>query len=56
MSDGIADFITRDILFKLSINNNPDVIIDNIINYIQKKEGNILKDDASIIAIKIKPY
>ena len=56
MSDGIADFITKEELFNLSLNNNPDVIIDNIITYIQKKEGNILKDDASIIAIKIKPY
>lgn len=55
MSDGIADFITKEILFKLSLNNNPDTIIDNIINYIQKKEG-ILKDDASIIVVKIKPY
>ena len=53
MSDGIADFITKEKLFNISYNNTPDIIIDNIIKYIEKKEGNILKDDASIIVIKV---
>lgn len=54
ISDGISDFLSKeelstDINYSLSSNK----IVEDIINKLKKKENNDLKDDASIIVIKV---
>ncbi len=53
ISDGISDFITKDELKMISYELDSDIILEEIISIIRKKENNELKDDASLIVIKI---
>ena len=54
ISDGISDFLSKE---DLSTDNNYSLssnkIVEDIINKLKKKENNDLKDDASIIVIKV---
>ena len=54
LSDGISDFISKDEFFSLVENTTEavEVVCDKIIQYINKKQKNELKDDLSLIAIK----
>lgn len=51
-SDGISDYLTKDELELINYTNNSEKIVNDIISKLKDKEKT-LKDDASIIAIKI---
>lgn len=51
-SDGISDYLTKDDLLLINFNNSSECIVSDIITKLKNKESK-LKDDASIIAIKI---
>ena len=54
LSDGISDFISKqELQYNINYNENPEGIINQIINKIKEKENNELKDDASLIVIKV---
>ncbi|MGM9968785.1 MAG: SpoIIE family protein phosphatase [Anaeroplasma sp.] len=53
LSDGISDFISIKELNEIDYSNSTDYILSTIINKIKQKENNELKDDASLIVIKI---
>ena len=52
-SDGISDFITTNELMMIDYSLDSEIILDEIISILKKKENNELKDDASLIVIKI---
>ena len=52
-SDGISDFITKKEFSYVDYTKSSAEILENIINIIKQKENNELKDDASLIVIKI---
>ena len=55
ISDGISDFISKnDLLTNVNFSNSSNNILDDILELINKKEKNGLKDDASVIVIKIQ--
>lgn len=54
LSDGISDFISRlEIKNEVDFSSTSDEILNQIINKLKQKQNNDLKDDASIIVIKI---
>lgn len=54
LSDGISDFISRlEIKNEVDFNSTSEEILNQIINKLKQKQNNDLKDDASIIVIKI---
>lgn len=53
-SDGISDFLTPlEIKHEIDFTKSTDDIMNHILNKLKKKENNELKDDASIIVIKV---
>lgn len=53
-SDGISDFLTPlEIKNEVDFTRSTDEIMNHILNKLKKKENNELKDDASIIVIKV---
>lgn len=53
-SDGISDFLTKtELKNEIDFTQNSEVIMNTILNKLKRKEQNHLKDDASIIVIKI---
>ena len=52
-SDGISDFITMRDLKSIDYNKSSSEILNDITNILKQKENNELKDDASLIVIKV---
>lgn len=54
LSDGISDFLSAlEIKNEIDFNASSEEIMNHIINKLKKKENNELKDDASLIVIKV---
>jgi len=54
LSDGISDFLSRlELKNEIDFNKSSDEILAQIINKLKQKENNELKDDASLIVIKV---